>query len=118
MAVRVVLIIFAAMFKYLISLCAVGAYATPCAAQEAADTTESGGKELQEVVITAGKGTRKLRGATNSELISASELKRAACCNLGESFTTNPSVDVNYNDAATGPGRYACWGCQAPMCSS
>lgn len=90
------------MFKYLISLCAVGAYASPCAAQEAADTTDSGGKELQEVVITAGKGTRKLRGATNSELIPASELKRAACCNLGESFTTNPSVDVNYNDAATG----------------
>ena len=27
---------------------------------------------------------------------------RAACCNLGESFVTNPSVDVSYSDAATG----------------
>ena len=48
-------------------------------------------------------GLKKLRGtAFNTEVISAGELARAACCNLGESFTTNPSVDVNYNDAATG----------------
>lgn len=58
--------------------------------------------ELDEVVVTTPKGPRKLMGVTNSELITASELKRAACCNLGESFTTNPSVDVNYTDAATG----------------
>lgn len=31
---------------------------------------------------------------------------RAACCNLGESFSTNPSVDVSYSDAATGAFRY------------
>jgi len=35
-------------------------------------------------------------------MISSGELSRAACCNLGESFTTNPSVDVSYSDAATG----------------
>ena len=35
-------------------------------------------------------------------MISTAELSRAACCNLGESFTTNPSVDVSYSDAATG----------------
>ncbi len=58
--------------------------------------------QLREVSVAAPRGVRKLKGATNSELISASELKRAACCNLGESFTTNPSVDVNYSDAATG----------------
>lgn len=38
----------------------------------------------------------------NVEVVSAGELVRAACCNLGESFTTNPSVDVSYSDAATG----------------
>lgn len=58
--------------------------------------------ELKEIVVTTPKGMRKLTGVTNSELITASELRRAACCNLGESFTTNPSVDVNYSDAATG----------------
>ena len=59
--------------------------------------------ELQEVTITRRQGLMKLRGtAANSQIITASELKRAACCNLGESFTTNPSVDVSYTDAATG----------------
>lgn len=38
----------------------------------------------------------------NKEQINAGELIRAACCNLGESFTTNPSVDVSTTDAATG----------------
>ncbi len=68
-------------------------------AQEVADSAV---EVLDEVVVTTPRGVRKLRGASNSELISASELKRAACCNLGESFSTNPSVDVNYTDAATG----------------
>lgn len=57
---------------------------------------------LQEVVVST-QGTRKMRySAGNTELITAAELTRAACCNLGESFTTNPSVDVSYTDAATG----------------
>ena len=34
--------------------------------------------------------------------ISQGELFKAACCNLSESFETNPSVDVSYNDAVTG----------------
>ena len=59
-------------------------------------------ESLDEVVVTNPRGVRKYGGAMNTELISASELKRAACCNLGESFTTNPSVDVSYTDAATG----------------
>lgn len=59
---------------------------------------------LDEVVVVKRQnGTTKLRGTvTNTDRISAAELRRAACCNLGESFTTNASVDVNYSDAATG----------------
>ena len=34
--------------------------------------------------------------------ITGAELRKAACCNLSESFETNASVDVNYTDAATG----------------
>lgn len=88
--------------KNVVFLGTMAAVSLGAAAQEPADTTDVGGKELEEVVITADKGIRKLRVATNSEIMSGTELKRAACCNLGESFTTNPSVDVNYNDAATG----------------
>ena len=38
----------------------------------------------------------------NNFKISEDELLKAACCNLSESFETNPSVDVNHNDAITG----------------
>jgi outer membrane receptor for ferrienterochelin and colicins len=34
--------------------------------------------------------------------ITSRELLKAACCNLSESFETNPSVDVSYSDAITG----------------
>lgn len=37
-----------------------------------------------------------------TENITDGELKRAACCNLAESFETNASVDVNYTDAVSG----------------
>ncbi|MCM1490302.1 MAG: TonB-dependent receptor [Muribaculum sp.] len=57
---------------------------------------------LEEYVVKAPAGVRKLKGAGNTELITSAELSRAACCNLGESFSTNPSVDVNFTDAATG----------------
>ncbi len=72
---------------------------TPLSAsgQEATDTTT-----LQEVVVSQRRTGAQLSKVTNTQLITSAELKRAACCNLGESFTTNPSVDVSYNDAATG----------------
>jgi hypothetical protein len=37
-----------------------------------------------------------------TQQITLGELKKAACCNLSESFETNASVDVNYSDAITG----------------
>ena len=66
-----------------------------------ADTMKT--QNLSDVTIVARRsGTRKIGGAVNGMLINREELFKAACCNLGESFTTNPSVDVNYSDAATG----------------
>ena len=59
--------------------------------------------ELDDFVITKKKsGNFKLSGPENAFKINQNELFKAACCNLGESFTTNPSVDVNYSDPATG----------------
>ena len=59
---------------------------------------------LEEVSIQQRKaeGVSRMGGAVNGNEIGQNELFRAACCNLGESFVTNPSVDVNYNDAAVG----------------
>ena len=60
-------------------------------------------ESLQEVKVVARKpGTTRLAGAVNGIAVNKDELFKAACCNLGESFTTNPSVDVAYNDATTG----------------
>lgn len=63
--------------------------------------------ELEEVKIT----TRQKSSAFSRldpfgvELMRESELTKAACCNLSESFETNPSVDVAYPDAVTGEKR-------------
>ncbi len=60
-------------------------------------------QNLSNVTITSRRaGTRRLAGAMNGVVVNREELFKAACCNLGESFITNPSVDVNYSDAATG----------------
>lgn len=60
-------------------------------------------QELQGVHVVSNKlGMKNMAGPTIGTVIDKTELFRAACCNLGESFTTNPSVDVNYSDAATG----------------
>lgn len=71
--------------------------------QDSSDVETLDGKVVREVTISSRKSGRvKTGGLGNTEFISSKELLRAACCNLGESFTTNPSVDVNYADAATG----------------
>ena len=58
---------------------------------------------LSNVTVTARAATvRTLAGAINGKDILRDELFKAACCNLGESFVNNPSVDVGYSDATTG----------------
>ena len=60
-------------------------------------------KTLNEVQVkSTAAGVSRLGGAENGTMMGQEELFRAACCNLGESFVANPSVDVNYSDAAVG----------------
>ena len=60
-------------------------------------------QRLDEVeIVTRRPGTVMNRGVVNAVTLTDREFTKAACCNLGESFTTNPSVDVSYSDAATG----------------
>jgi len=60
-------------------------------------------QQIGEVTVAARRsGTKSLTGAVGGVVIGREELFKAACCNLGESFTTNPSVDISYSDAATG----------------
>lgn len=59
---------------------------------------------LHEVAVVQKRpGVIKSRFAVlQTEQLTADEFGKAACCNLSESFETNPSVDVAYSDAATG----------------
>ena len=53
-------------------------------------------KEIGEVTVVANpQGRRLSRGVGVTEIITAKELLRAACCSWGGSFTTNLSVDVS-----------------------
>ena len=68
----------------------------------AADTI-SQSRNIDEVQVTVRRpGVTRMAGPINAFAIGRDELFKAACCNLGESFVTNPSVDVSYNDATTG----------------
>jgi outer membrane receptor for ferrienterochelin and colicin len=63
-----------------------------------------GGVELNEVeVVYETTGTEmSYLNPIKVETLNERSLMKAACCNLSESFETNPSVDVNFADAVTG----------------
>ncbi len=52
--------------------------------------------------------------AANVINVSSAELLKAACCNLSESFETNPSIDVNFADAITGTRQIRMLGLTSP----
>jgi outer membrane receptor for ferrienterochelin and colicin/copper chaperone CopZ len=62
------------------------------------------GGYLKEVKITTRQKASyiSLLNPIRTQVMTDRELFKAACCNLSESFETNPSVDVSYNDAVTG----------------
>ena len=59
---------------------------------------------LGEVQLTARQRSTYVSSLSTirTQVMTEKELFKAACCNLSESFETNPSVDVSYNDAVTG----------------
>jgi outer membrane receptor for ferrienterochelin and colicin len=66
-------------------------------------------------VVGAKKGIRKsLTTTANTSVVSSKELLKAACCNLAESFETNPSIDVNFSDALTGTKQIKMLGLTSP----
>lgn len=71
---------------------------------------------LEEVTITSRKQAtaKSYLNATNTFTVSSKELLKAACCNLSESFETNPSIDVNFADAVTGTRQIKMLGLTSP----
>ncbi|HCS19319.1 MAG TPA: TonB-dependent receptor [Bacteroidetes bacterium] len=79
------------------------------------DTIETKGKqdirvvlnevlELDETVVMGDKKATTISSISSMkvEVLGKGELKKAACCNLSESFETNPTVEVSFSDALTG----------------
>ena len=75
-----------------------------------------GQENLKEIKITKKrKGIQKSFTVTgNTSIITSKELLKAACCNLAESFETNPSIDVNFTDALTGTKQIKMLGLTSP----
>ena len=72
--------------------------------------------DLNEIVVTTTKRglTKSLSGTANTVVMSSNELLKAACCNLSESFETNPSIDVNFSDAVSGSKQIKMLGLTSP----
>lgn len=70
--------------------------------------------ETVKVVKTQNTLGRKQKAVTNTQNLSQGELQKAACCNLSESFETNPSIDVNFSDAVTGNKQIKMLGLTSP----
>ena len=64
----------------------------------------SEGKILSDLIVEFKKGsyTFSKMDPRNAHIIGQDELRKAACCNLAESFETNPSIDATFTDAITG----------------
>ena len=73
-------------------------------------------EKLEEIKIENQKrGIQKsITSITSTSIVSSKELLKAACCNLAESFETNPSIDVNFADALTGTKQIKMLGLTSP----
>jgi outer membrane receptor for ferrienterochelin and colicin len=72
--------------------------------------------DLGEVTVSARRKAtaRSFIRPQNTILVSSDELLKAACCNLSESFETNPSIDVNFPDAISGTRQIRMLGLTSP----
>ena len=71
---------------------------------------------LNEVTVQKKRKTiqKSYLAAQNIMKVSSEELLKAACCNLSESFETNPTIDVNFSDALTGTKQIKMLGLESP----
>ena len=77
---------------------------------------EDQGERLEGVELTQRKKAlqKSYLEAQNIMKVNSEELLKAACCNLSESFETNPSIDVNFSDALTGTKQIKMLGLSSP----
>ncbi|MEE9406854.1 MAG: TonB-dependent receptor [Polaribacter sp.] len=71
---------------------------------------------LEEITIKTKKQStyKSFLTTANVFTVNSDELLKAACCNLAESFETNPSIDVSFSDALTGTKQIQMLGLTSP----
>lgn len=71
---------------------------------------------LDAITLTSRKQatSKSYLQSQNVFTVSSDELLKAACCNLSESFETNPSIDVNFADAISGTRQIKMLGLTSP----
>ncbi len=92
-----------------------------------ADTIDMAGESMVAIILTNNvsldgvevvyrrKSTEiSFLNPLKTQMIGEKELLKAACCNLSESFETNPSVDVSFTDAVTGTRQIEMLGLAGP----
>lgn len=67
-----------------------------------------------EIKVSSNTIRKPQKAVTNTHIMTSRELLKAACCNLAESFETNPSIDVNFTDALTGAKQIKMLGLTSP----
>jgi outer membrane receptor for ferrienterochelin and colicins len=72
--------------------------------------------ELDEIIIESKRNAvqKSFLSTTNMFTVNSEELLKAACCNLAESFETNPSIDISFSDALTGTRQIQMLGLKSP----
>jgi len=72
--------------------------------------------ELDEVVVQQKRDAiqKTYFSPQNVITVNSAELLKAACCNLAESFETNPAIDVNLSDGLTGTKQIQMLGLTSP----
>ena len=72
--------------------------------------------QLDEVILSKRKNTiqKSYFKTQNIVNVSSDELLKAACCNVSESFETNPSIDVSFSNAITGVKQVKMLGLESP----
>ena len=72
--------------------------------------------DLDEIIVSQRKKSSQLSFLSTQNVlnVSSEELLKAACCNLSESFETNPAIDVNFDNALTGVKQVKMMGLPSP----
>ncbi len=72
--------------------------------------------DLEEITIKSKRNAvqKSFLSTTNMFTVNSAELLKAACCNLAESFETNPSIDLSFSDALTGTKQIQMLGLTSP----